>query len=403
MFLRGKKTVSGSDIARSEITKALEKIGAKIYYRHSGKNLKAADLVVYSPAVAENNPELIKARKLGIRTFSYPEMLGAISKDKYTIAVSGAHGKTTTTAMVGMMLRDAKLDPTIIVGSLLREEKSNFVAGRSKYFVVEACEYKRSFLNINPKIAIITNIDNDHLDYYKSVKNIQKAFGEFAAKLGKDGYLICNPNGKYMKPVVKIAKCEIIDYTKLPRDFKLKVIGEHNLDNAQAAFAVGKMLGIRENTIRKSLENFSGTWRRFEYKGKTKNGVLVYDDYGHHPAEIKATLKAVREAFANKKIFCVFQPHLYSRTKLLMNDFAKSFNDADAVIVMDIYAAREKNDGTSSADLVKKTQKYHKNARYAENFSKAAKILIAETKKGDLVITMGAGDVYKIGEQFTSF
>src|SRR3989344_2066611 len=403
MFLRGKKTVSGSDIARSEITKALEKIGAKIYYRHSGKNLKAADLVVYSPAVAENNPELIKARKLGIRTFSYPEMLGAISKDKYTIAVSGAHGKTTTTAMVGMMLRDAKLDPTIIVGSLLREEKSNFVAGRSKYFVVEAWEYKRSFLNINPKIAIITNIDNDHLDYYKSVKNIQKAFGEFAAKLGKDGYLICNPNGKYMKPVVKIAKCEIIDYTKLPRDFKLKVIGEHNLDNAQAAFAVGKMLGIRENTIRKSLENFSGTWRRFEYKGKTKNGVLVYDDYGHHPAEIKATLKAVREAFANKKIFCVFQPHLYSRTKLLMNDFAKSFNDADAVIVMDIYAAREKNDGTSSADLVKKTQKYHKNARYAENFSKAAKILIAETKKGDLVITMGAGDVYKIGEQFTSF
>ena len=315
MFLRGKKTVSGSDIARSEITKALEKIGAKIYYRHSGKNLKAADLVVYSPAVAENNPELIKARKLGIRTFSYPEMLGAISKDKYTIAVSGAHGKTTTTAMVGMMLRDAKLDPTIIVGSLLREEKSNFVAGRSKYFVVEACEYKRSFLNINPKIAIITNIDNDHLDYYKSVKNIQKAFGEFAAKLGKDGYLICNPNGKYMKPVVKIAKCEIIDYTKLPRDFKLKVIGEHNLDNAQAAFAVGKMLGIRENTIRKSLENFSGTWRRFEYKGKTKNGVLVYDDYGHHPAEIKATLKSVREAFANNTIFYVFQQHLYSRTK----------------------------------------------------------------------------------------
>jgi len=403
MFLRGKKTVSGSDIARSEITKALEKIGAKIYYRHSGKNLKAADLVVYSPAVAENNPELIKARKLGIRTFSYPEMLGAISKDKYTIAVSGAHGKTTTTAMVGMMLRDAKLDPTIIVGSLLREEKSNFVAGRSKYFVVEACEYKRSFLNINPKIAIITNIDNDHLDYYKSVKNIQKAFGEFAAKLGKDGYLICNPNGKYMKPVVKIAKCEIIDYTKLPRDFKLKVIGEHNLDNAQAAFAVGKMLGIRENTIRKSLENFSGTWRRFEYKGKTKNGVLVYDDYGHHPAEIKATLKAVREAFANKKIFCVFQPHLYSRTKLLMNDFAKSFNDVAMSGGVDIYAAREKNDGTSSADLVKKTQKYHKNARYAENFSKAAKILIAETKKGDLVITMGAGDVYKIGEQFTSF
>src|SRR3989338_10616201 len=192
MFLRGKKTVSGSDIARSEITKALEKIGAKIYYRHSGKNLKAADLVVYSPAVAENNPELIKARKLGIRTFSYPEMLGAISKDKYTIAVAGAHGKTTTTAMVGKILKDAGMDPTVIVGSLLKDQQSNYISGKGKYFVVEACEYQKSFLNLCPQIAVITNIDNDHLDFYKNLENIKKAFKKFAGLIPKEGFLICN-------------------------------------------------------------------------------------------------------------------------------------------------------------------------------------------------------------------
>ena len=393
------REVSGSDVGRSEITDELKKLGAEIFFGHNEKYLNEnVDLVVYTPAVSEDNPELIKAKRLGIKTLSYPEMLGIISKEKFTIAVSGSHGKTTTTAMIGTMLQDLQLDPMIIVGSLLKDAKSNFVSGRSKYFVVEACEYKKSFLNINPRIIVITNIDNDHLDYYKNVRNIQKAFSEFVSKLGSDDYLVCNPGGKYLSPVIESACCNIIDYTKIPRDFNLKLIGEHNLDNAQAAFAVARVLKTQESRAWESLENFEGTWRRFEYKGKTKNGALVYDDYGHHPTEIRATLAGARKHFSKNKIFCVFQPHLYSRTKLLMNEFVKSFGDADTVLVADIYAAREKNEGTHSIQLVSKIKNFHKNVRYVKSFDDAGMILILEPKNGDIILTMGAGDVYKIGE-----
>ena len=399
MMLLENKNVSGSDVSRSIITAELERLGAKIHYGHSEDNLVSPDLVVYSPAISENNPEITNARKLGIKVLSYPEMLGIISKDKYTIAISGAHGKTTTTAMIGKLLKDAKLDPTIIVGSLLKDSQSNFIFGKGKYFVVEACEYKRSFLNINPKIIIITNIDNDHLDYYKNVKNIQKAFSEFVSKLTENDYLVCNPNGRYLESIVKNAKCKIVDYSKSPRNLDLKLVGDHNLDNAQSAFAVAKILGIKDPVARKSLKNFSGTWRRFEYKGKTKNGVLVYDDYGHHPTEIKATLAGARKKFLKQKIFCVFQPHLFSRTKLLLGDFVKSFNDANEVLVVDIYAAREKDDKkTNSENLVKKIKKYNHNARYANSFELAVKILQNESRKGDIILTMGSGDGYKVGE-----
>jgi UDP-N-acetylmuramate--alanine ligase len=398
MLLEG-KVVSGSDANESEIVKELEKLGAKVHIGHAAKNItKDIDLVVYTPAVTDANPELAKARELGIEARSYPEMLGEISKNKYTIAVSGAHGKTTTTAIIGTMLRDLNMDPTIIVGSLLKGEKSNFVAGKGEYFVVEACEYKKSFLNLHPKIAVITNIDNDHLDYYGNVRNIQKAFAEFVRKIGPGGYLVCNPNGRYLAPIVKSAKCAVIDYATMPKNFNLKVVGDHNLDNAQAAYAVADILKTNLKEAQKSLENFEGTWRRFEYKGKTKNGALVYDDYGHHPTEIQATLAGARQAFPRNRIFCVFQPHLYSRTKLLLNDFAKSFANADAVLVLDIYAAREKDDGTHSRDLVKKIQKSHRNVRYAASFADAAAVLILEPKKGDVILTMGAGNVYKVGD-----
>jgi UDP-N-acetylmuramate--alanine ligase len=400
MMLREGKAVSGSDLSESPITKELKRLGAKIYYSHNAKNVRSADLVVYTPAISEDNPELAAAKNLGISAFSYPEILGEISKNKYAITVSGAHGKTTTTAMIGKLLKDVHLDPTIIVGSLLKGIKSNFVAGKGKYFVVEACEYKKSFLNLNPRIIVITNIDNDHLDFYKNIRNIQKAFFEFVSKLGVEDYLVCNPVGRYIGPVIKSAKCRVIDYTKAPHNFKLKVIGEHNLDNAQAAFAVGKILGIKNKDIKKSLENFSGTWRRFEYKGKTKNGALVYDDYAHHPTEIKATLAGARKYFGNKKkIFCVFQPHLYSRTKLLMNDFTKSFSDADAVIITDIYAAREKDRGEiHSRDLAKKMARYHKNVRYISSFDEARSFVNIHARKNDYILTMGAGDIYKVGE-----
>lgn len=399
MMLQGGREVSGSDMTQSEITDQLKKLGAKIKIGHNARNVHGADLVVYSPAVLENNPELKEARRLKIPTFSYPEMLGVISEDKYTIAVSGSHGKTTTTAMIGAILQAAGLSPSVIVGSLLGNVKSNFVAGKSNYLVVEACEYKRSFLNINPRIIVITNIDNDHLDYYKTIGGVTKGFAEFAQKLTKNDYLVCFPRGKHLAEVVKKTRAKIIDYSKMPRDFKLKIPGAHNLDNAQAAFAVARILQVPASTIRKSLEKYAGVWRRFEYKGKTKQGVLVYDDYGHHPTEIKATLAAAREKFGNKKIFCVFQPHLYSRTKLLLNDFAKSFDDADVVVLADIYGAREKDaEKISSADLANKLSQRHKNVVYLNSFHKIAKFLTKEAKSGNIVLTMGAGDIYKVAD-----
>ena len=400
MTLTEGKEVSGSDISPSAITDELKKLGAKIFLGHKAKHVRNnADLVIYTPALAPDNPELKKAKKMRIPILSYPEALGLISKNKYTIAISGAHGKTTTTAMIGKILMDAKYDPTIIVGSFLKDQKSNFVAGKGKYFVCEACEYKESFLNLSPKIIVITNIDNDHLDYYKNLNNIKRAFAKFAGKLGNNDFLVCDKNNKNLRPVVKKTKCKIIDYSKIKADFKLKIPGEHNIKNAQAAMAVARILKISPSISLKALNNFTGTWRRFEYKGKTKNGVLIYDDYAHHPTEIKATLKAVKEFLKNKKIWCVFQPHLFSRTKLLIKDFATSFGDTDCVIVADIYAAREKNDkkitGKKLADKIKKR---NKNTIYIKSFDSIQKFLRTNAKKGDVVITMGAGDIFKVGE-----
>lgn len=409
MLMKGKK-VSGSDHSFSIITDELKKLGAKISKGHKAQNVRHSmsnkmDLLVYTMAIPKNNPELRKAKKLKIPTLSYPEILGLISKDKYTIAVSGCHGKTTTTAMIGKIFREAKLEPTVIVGSLFKDSKSNFVAGKSKYLICEACEYKKAFLQLNPRIIVITNIDNDHLDYYKNLRNIQNAFSEFVAELGKAGFLICNKKDKNLKPVIKKAKCKIIDYSKIKPNIKLKIPGIHNLENAKAALAVAEILKIKKERAIKSLKNFSGTWRRFEYKGRTKKGVLIYDDYAHHPTEIRATLKTAKNIqytkykILNTKLWCVFQPHLFSRTRLLLNDFAKSFNNADFVIIADIYAAREKNDKKIHAkDLVEKIKKYNKNVSYIKKFNEIEKFLKKNTKKGDIIITIGAGDIFKVGE-----
>jgi len=400
MMLAEGKIVSGSDTSDSAIIDELGKLGAKFFLGHSADNVaEDVDLLVYTPAVTADNPEFKKAGEMGIPMLSYPEMLGLISKNKYTIAVSGAHGKTTTTAMIAKILIDAGLDPTVIVGSLLKDQGSNFVAGKSEYFVVEACEYKKSFLNLNPKIIVITNIDNDHLDYYGNLENIKKAFGEFAAKLPEDGYLVCDSNEENLKDIIKNTNGKIINYTKVKNNFNLKIPGEHNIKNAQVAIAAAEILGVDFKKAKNYLESFEGTWRRFEFKGETKNGVLVYDDYGHHPTEIKATLKGVREFFGSKKIWCVFQPHLYSRTKLLFGDFGKSFSYADEIILADIYAAREpKDEGINSKMLAEEIIKNGGKARYMKSFDKIANFLSENTKKGDVIIIMGAGDVFKIGE-----
>jgi len=396
------KDVSGSDRAESLVTDELEKLGIKVFYEQKAENIAPdIDLVIYTIAMPAEASELVRARELGLECKTYPEMLGLISADKYTIAVAGTHGKTTTTAMIAEIMIEAGLDPTVIVGSLLKREvakdsplgaiqgkslATNFIAGKSGYLVVEACEYRRSFLNLHPTLAVITNIDNDHLDYYKDLADIQSAFDQFLAQ----------------------SKNQIIDYQKyLAKVPELLVPGEHNRLNAAAALAVADFLQIDPSTSLGALAKFTGTWRRFEFKGKTAGGALVYDDYAHHPTEIGATIQAAREFMAkrnlNGKLIIAFQPHLYSRTKLLKDDFVKVLAQADEVILAPIYAAREPADPDISsealADLIK-TKNTHvfsfKNLEEVKNY------VLKNSQEGDLVITMGAGDITQVGDNLVA-
>ncbi|MDP2705054.1 MAG: UDP-N-acetylmuramate--L-alanine ligase [bacterium] len=404
MFLLQGKQVSGSDLSVSKITTELEKLGARISQGHGAKNIpENTELIVYTIAISNNNSEFLEAKKRGLPVLSYPELLGLISKDKYTIAVSGTHGKTTTTAMIAKILLDAQLDPTVIVGSFLLDEKSNFIAGNSDYFIVEACEYKRSFLNIHPKIIVITNIDNDHLDYYKDINDIQSAFREFVQKLPKDGTVVCNPADPLIYPVIEHTKAKIVDYTSYPKA-ELSVPGAHNLLNAQAAQAVGDIIGVTKDKTLLALSEFKGTWRRFEYKGEMQNGALVYDDYGHHPTEISATLSAARAMFPNKKLVVIFQPHLYSRTKILLPQFVESLRVADEVFLAPIYAAREKFDPAISSNTLAKllSDENIPAAAFTDQNLMVQRIKKEFSDKNSLILTIGAGDIYKIGELLLS-
>jgi UDP-N-acetylmuramate--alanine ligase len=398
------KIVSGSDRSESEITQMLEQIGIRVNYGQKAENISAGtDLVVYTIAITDDNPELVQAKKSGIKTLTYPEFLGALSKGKFTIAVSGTHGKTTTTAMIGKILIDAGLDPTIIVGSLIKDkqgDRTNYIPGHSKYLVIEACEYKRSFLNYYPQILVITNVDNDHLDYYRDLADIQNAFVELAKRVPQDGFVVTDKNNSAVTPVLENVEAKVINYSlynNLP--IALKVPGLHNKKNAAAAFAVGMTLGIDPKIIKASLESFAGTWRRFEYKGDTRNGARVYEDYGHHPTEIRATLQGARELYPRERLIVAFQPHLYSRTKLLLDDFATAFEQADEVVLVPIYAAREIDDGTVSSEIL--AQKIVKRGEFAMSFAtlkEAENYLLGKSKKGDVIVVMGAGDVYKMAE-----
>lgn len=401
MMLGGSKEVTGSDLALSEVTDELSKLGAKISVGQDIKLVqKGIDLVIYSVAVSEFAPDLIKqVRALGVSVISYPEALHEISKGKYTIAVSGTHGKTTTTAMIAKVLGDAKLDPTVIVGSLLKDTKSNFIAGKSKYFVVEACEYKRSFLNLEPTILVITNIDNDHLDYYKNLEGVSKAFGELVTKISKDGFVVCNPASPAVKNALAGAKCQIINYTKFHKNLKLRIPGKHNLANASAVLAVASILKIDEDRTAKSLEDFAGTWRRFEYRGKTPNGALVYDDYGHHPTEITASLEGARELFPKQKIVVVFQPHLYSRTKEHLAEFGTCFEQADEVILLPIYPAREVDSRDINSEMVvAEIKKNEQSAQLVNSFAEACDKSLELAGSNGVIITMGAGETNKVAD-----
>lgn len=402
MNLEGKH-VSGSDRDESEVTAELEKLGISVAIGQKAENIDPkTDLVVYSVAVPDDNPELMRAKELGIPRITYPQALSILSKDKFTIAVSGTHGKTTTTAMIAKVMMDAGLDPTVIVGSFLKDHKSNFVAGKSKYLVVEACEYRRSFLNLHPSILVVTNIDDDHLDYYKDINDIASAFAELASQIKPDGFLVCNKEYPHIEAVLKRAKCTVEDYELFGDwNLKLKIPGRHNLENAAAVLAVADILGISRAAAKKSLEDFSGTWRRFEHRGTMKNGVEVYDDYGHHPTEVKATLEGAREFFGTKEITVVFQPHLYSRTKQHLHAFGLSFAAADHVIVAPIYPAREPFDPEISSEMVaEEACKAGVDAMALPSFTAIEERLKnALTDSNQVLITMGAGEANKIGDR----
>ena len=404
--------VSGSDLVASEITDFLKESGVKIFIGNDAENIKShLDLIVYSPAVKPGNPEYEKAKKLGIKTQSYPEALGDLTKEFYTIAVAGAHGKSTTTAMIALVLIKAGLDPTVIVGTKLKEfGNSNFRAGRSKFLVIEACEYDSSFMHYLPKIIVVTNIDKEHLDYFKTFANVKKAFLNFIVRLPKDGFLVFNKDDKY-PPKISNLKFKAVGYSVKHKEAKkiksiMKVPGAHNVSNALAVLQVARVLKIPDAITFKALSEFKGTWRRFEIKqGSAGNKkITVISDYAHHPNEIMATLTAAREKYPNKKIWCVFQPHQHQRTYYLFNDFVKTFREVpiDKIIVTDIYdvAGRETktiNKEVSSEKLVKKINK--ENILYIP-MAGVEKFVKENIGPGDVLIVMGAGDIYKLADQF---
>jgi len=403
LMLQGIK-VYGSDRDASKVTDELAKTGATIFIGQKKENIESItemiDLYVYTVAIPEENSELKVARASDVYVLSYPQMLNVASKEKYTIAISGTHGKTTTTAMVVKIMIDAGLDPTVIIGSLI-DQHTNFIAGKSKYLVVEADEYKKSFHNLQPSVLLINNLDEDHLDFYKDLADIQDSFFEVAQKIPKEGFLIANTDDIHVQPVLKNATSTIVSYQYEKIDFTLRVPGEHNRSNARAALAVASVLGIDSKKAKQSLGEFTGVWRRFEYKGITKKGIVVYDDYAHNPQKVKALLSGAREYFGkDKRIVVVFQPHLFSRTKTLFSLFVESFDDADMVLLTPIFPAREIFDPTISSDMLAEALKEQRN-KYAcsfKTFKEIEDFLELNLKKEDVLITVGAGEAYKIGE-----
>ncbi len=420
--------ISGSDSKESPLTDALEKRGAKIYYGQRASNIgDSVQAVVYTAAIHPDNPEFSCAKEKGLPMLTRAELLGQIMRNYHTsIAVAGTHGKTTTTSMLSHILLKGECDPTISVGGILPAIGGNIRVGNSEVFLTEACEYTNSFLSFFPTIGIILNIDADHLDFFKDIEDIRRSFRKFAQLLPGDGTLIINADTPEYLSVIEDLPCRVItysltdsaDYTASDITYdqyghasftvnyqgaplgvcSLKVPGIHNVSNALASIAAGRVLDLPWEVIARGLESFTGTDRRFQYKG-TVAGVTIIDDYAHHPTEIRATLHAARN-YPHKKIWCVFQPHTYTRTKALMPEFAAALSLADHVVLADIYAARETDTlGISSEDLQKDIAALGTPCEYFPTFDEIENFLLENCTQGDLLITMGAGDVVNIGEQ----
>lgn len=386
--------VSGSDGQNSELLARLSQEGFVTYIGHTKEHVPVdVDKVVYSIAIPDTNAELVAAKERGVKLQTYPEALGEVTKEKTTIAVCGTHGKTTTTAMTYYAMKACGINPTVIIGSLLAEGGTNFIAGDSEYLIVEACEYKRSFLNLHPTHIIITNIDADHLDYYKDIDDIKSAFQSFVEKLDKGGVLVTHPN----ITLSTLAKHVVVG-AGVEATINLSVPGVHNRENAALVLMMLTSLGFGETMIREGLLLFPGTWRRMEYKGSTSNGVIVYDDYGHHPREIQATYNAMREKYPKGEyhITMLFQPHLYSRTKALLDDFVTVLKEVDEVLILPIYKARAEDDTVINVDIVVEAiNRSGGNARKLVSVHEVSTFISTYDKEKSLIVNMGAGNAFE--------
>ncbi|MFR8712059.1 MAG: UDP-N-acetylmuramate--L-alanine ligase [Anaerotignum lactatifermentans] len=421
--------VSGTDVKETAVTKHLQSLGIHINFGHRAENITDdITLVVYTAAIHDDNPELRAAHEKGIRIMDRAHLLGQIMDEYHdSVAVSGTHGKTTTTSMVSEILLAAEKDPTITVGGILPTIGSNLRIGNSPYFVAEACEYFDSFLQFNPFIAIILNVESDHLDYFKTLENIRRSFHAFAQRVPDKGLLVISEKIDHVEELTDGLTCHVETFGLSEKanwraenivheadgrnsfdvyhngafftTIHLHIPGEHNITNALAAIGASAFLGAAPEDCVKGLHHYTGTERRFQLKGK-KDGITVIDDYAHHPTEIKAALAAAQNVQHNTT-WCVFQPHTFSRTRFLFDEFGEAFGDADEIIIADIFAARETDDGTvSAAHLAERIAQTGKSARYVGDFAAIEAYLREHCKSGDLLMTVGAGDVYKIGENF---
>lgn len=418
--------VTGSDRAKSHITDKLEALGAVIFEGHNEKNISGAVLCVHTAAVKKDNPEMAAALKNNIRLIDRAEFLGAVMKNyKHAVGVSGTHGKTTTTSMLAHALINAELDPTISVGGELDIIDGNIRTGGNDFFVTEACEYTNSFLKFFPTIALITNIEEDHLDFFTGgIEQIRESFRSFAELTRGKGNVVALGSDENIQLALKDSDLDITtygmteEYDYYPQNIiyragypsfdvynngifvchlDLNVPGEHNILNSLATVAVSILMGADSEKVARGIESFKGVHRRFEKKGLF-NGAVILDDYAHHPTEIKATLKAAKE-FPHNKIICIFQPHTYSRTKTLWQSFVEAFDDTDELIITHIYAAREKFDGVTRPEKLTEDIQYRGiNAKYIDDFNDITEYVKSIASDGDIIFTMGAGDVTNIGE-----
>ena len=392
--------VTGSDNAVFPTLDAVEKKGIPVTIGYMENNIpEDTELVIHTDAAHDDNPERREADRRDIPEMSYFRALGEVAKDRRTVAIAGTHGKTTTTGMLAMILKDAGASPTAVVGSIMKDFGSNYLPGTSNLFVVEACEYKDHLLELSPEILVITNLEWDHTDYFPSLEALQDTFRKAIERIPADGTIVTDPSSPNIAPLLAGAKATIIDYTK-ESSYALKLIGEFNQQNARAAAAAARVVlpTISDSAISESLANFHGTWRRFEFKGKSASGADVYDDYAHHPTAVRLTLSALR-AKAAGKLYVAFHPHLYSRTRDLLDEFAVAFIDADRVFIAPIYPAREVDDGSISSEVLAERIRATGTDAVALGSFDTIEEALAEAGPDDTIVTMGAGDIFKVADR----